>query len=80
MDSPEEKPDTKYTLRAKGILNGLDWSDWFGDMSIEQDIERGETVIEGMITDSADLYGLTSRLRNLGLTLISIEPTRTERP
>jgi len=43
-------------------------------MSITQDEERAETIIQGTIIDSADLYGLISRLRNLGLTLISVEP------
>lgn len=75
MIFPEERPETKYTLRVKGILSELDWSDWFGDMSIKQDVEHGETVIEGMIIDSADLYGLISRLRDLGLMLISVEPS-----
>jgi len=74
MGLPEEKSETIYTLQVKGILNGLDWSYWFGDMSITQDEERAETIIQGTIIDSADLYGLISRLRNLGLTLISVEP------
>ena len=74
MNSPKEIPETKYAIRVKGILSGLEWSSWFGDMTVEQDMERGETVIQGMIIDPADLYGVISRLRNLGLILISVEP------
>ena len=79
MNFSEEIPKTNYTLRVKGILSGLDWSGWFGDMSIVQDVERGETIIQGMIVDPAELYGLISRLRNLGLTLISVEPAENEK-
>ena len=74
MNLPKEIPETKYTIRVNGILSGLEWSSWFGDMTVEQDVERGETVIQGMIIDPAELYGVISRLRNLGLTLISVEP------
>lgn len=74
MHYPEKIPETKYVIRVKGILSGPDWSSWFGEMTVEQDKERGETVIQGMVMDPADLYGLISRLRNLGLTLISVEP------
>jgi hypothetical protein len=75
MTFSEKIPETKYTIRVKGILNGSDWSGWFGDMTVEQDVERGETVVQGMIMDPAELYGLISRLRNLGLILISVEPS-----
>ncbi len=74
MNLLKEIPETTYTIRVKGILSGLDWSSWFGDMTIMQDTERGETVIQGMVVDPAELYGVISRLRNLGLTLISVEP------
>ncbi len=74
MNLPKDISETKYTIRVKSILSGLDWSSWFGDMTIVQDLERSETVIQGMVADPAELYGLISRLRNLGLTLISVEP------
>ena len=74
----QEDIEKNYIIRVKGILSGMDWSGWFGDMKIEQDAERGETVLRGKIVDSAELYGLISRLRNLGLTLISVEPVDHE--
>jgi hypothetical protein len=78
MSFSDEISTKNYTLRVKGILTGLDWSGWFGDMTVEQDVERGETIIQGMIVDPAELYGLISRLRNLGLTLISVESVKKD--
>jgi hypothetical protein len=75
MKSPEEMSGMEYTIRVKGCLNELDWSGWFGNMNVLLDENRCETILKGVIGDSAELYGLISKLRNLGLVLISIEPS-----
>ena len=77
MKLSDELSGIEYTFRVKGRLKELDWSAWFGGMTILEDANPGETVIQGMIVDSAELYGIISRLRNLGLTLISVEPSDT---
>ena len=48
-------------------------SDWFGGMEITVDLDRAKTTLRGPIADQAELYGLLSRLRNKGLTLISVQ-------
>jgi hypothetical protein len=54
---------------------------WFGHMTIEQEA-TGETLITGPIVDEAALHGTLTKIRDLGLTLLSItriEPDRHAR-
>jgi hypothetical protein len=48
------------------------WEDWFGDLEFTIDLDLAETTLRGPLKDQAELYGLLSRLRNKGLTLISV--------
>ncbi|HJZ46186.1 MAG TPA: hypothetical protein VKE41_03435, partial [Roseiflexaceae bacterium] len=48
------------------------WSDWFDSLSITQEND-GTTTLIGPLVDQAALYGLISRLRDLGATLLAIE-------
>lgn len=59
-----------YQIRVKGHL-GAEWADWFGGLAISQE-ENGETLITGRALDQAALHGLFKKLRDLGLTLISV--------
>jgi hypothetical protein len=45
---------------------------WFGDLEIVY-TEFGGTVLIGMMTDQPALYGVLGRMRDLGLTLISVQ-------
>jgi len=54
------------------------WADWFGGMEYSTDRDRAETTLRGPIADQAELYGLLSRLRNKGLTLISVQQIQDE--
>lgn len=47
------------------------WSDWLGGLTITH-TEREETVLSGSVIDDAALYGLLSRLRDLGLPLLAV--------
>jgi hypothetical protein len=67
----------KYELRIKGSLSP-EWADWFEGMEIRQ-LADGNTVLEGRIVDQAALHGLLARIRDLNLTLISVNP-ETEDP
>ena len=55
---------------------GLQGAIWFDDMTITVDEETAprQTTIHGYIRDQAALYGLISRIRDLGLTLVSVKP------
>ncbi len=47
------------------------WSDWFGGLAISHP-GLEETVLCGLVPDQAALYGVISRLRDLGLELASV--------
>jgi len=59
-----------YHIRVKGILDSK-WSDWFDGLVILPQV-NGETLLTGPVTDQAALYGLLNKLRDIGLTLLSI--------
>jgi hypothetical protein len=57
-------------IRVKGQIK-KQWSDWFGSLTISYS-GHDETVLTGIVTDQAALYGIISHLRDLGLPLISV--------
>jgi hypothetical protein len=73
-NEPNPKPDPSqpmfYELRIKGHL-GDQWSDWFEGMNITLQ-ENGSTLITGPVLDQAELHGLLKKVRDVGLTLLSV--------
>jgi len=61
-----------YQLRLKGHL-GSEWADWFGGLTITPE-EDGDTIVTGPVRDQAALFGLLKKIRDLGLTLVSVNP------
>lgn len=55
------------------------WSGWFEGLSLTQ-CEDGSTLLSGPVTDQAALLGLLNKVRDLGLTLVSIEFSRRTAP
>jgi hypothetical protein len=49
----------------------------FDGMRLER--RRGTTVVCGDVRDQAQLHGLIERIQELGLELISVNPTQGER-
>jgi len=70
---PEFTKPTQYEIRVSGRL-GEQGSSWFDGMEITVDetVEPVQTVIKGRMEDQAALHGLIGRIRDLGLTLISV--------
>jgi hypothetical protein len=66
----------RYVIRVRGLL-APDWSPWFAGFAIEH-VSDGDTILSGEVIDESAFYGLISRARDLGLTIVSIE--RQERP
>jgi hypothetical protein len=62
----------RYEIRVQGQLDAH-WSDWFEGFALEQH-QDGSTVLSGPVVDGAALFGLLERVRDLGLTLISVNP------
>ncbi len=55
----------------------FNWSEWFEGMTIRH-TDLGETVLSGTVADQAALYGLLTKLRNLGLPLVSVNSVEAE--
>ncbi len=65
MDAPRV-----YEIRVEGHLADR-WSDWFEGLAIHND-PNGETMLTGLLTDQAALFGVLAKIRDLNLTLISV--------
>jgi hypothetical protein len=65
-----------HRIRVRGHLD-QSWSQWFGDLIITHE-PNGETVMTGPVRDQAALFGLLIKVRDLGLTLISMNPIQPE--
>jgi hypothetical protein len=59
-----------YQIRLEGQL-GPQWGDWFGGLTITLE-EDGHTLLTGPVLDQAALHGLLKRVRDLGMTLFSV--------
>jgi hypothetical protein len=60
-----------YRLRVDGHLDDH-WSGWFGGLTLTRDGD-GTTILSGAVADQAALHGLLGKVRDLGVTLISVE-------
>jgi hypothetical protein len=68
--SPERAMPVGYRLRVDGHLDHH-WSPWFGDLTLTHH-DDGTTSLSGAVADQAELHGLLSKIRDLGVTLISV--------
>jgi hypothetical protein len=67
----QSSPDTTaYQIRIEGHL-GPQWAEWFDGMSITPEAD-GNTLLTGPLPDQAALHGLLKKMRDLGMTLVSI--------
>ena len=64
-----EPPITHY-IRVKGHL-GERWSAWFDHGTITRE-PNGETLLAVSMVDQAALHGMLTKIRDLGLTLLSV--------
>ena len=61
-----------YQIRVKGHLDSQ-WTDWFGGLTVTLE-DNGEMLLTGPVIDQAALHGLLKKVRDLGLTLVSVNP------
>jgi hypothetical protein len=59
-----------YEIRVREQLQDH-WSEWFDGLSLVPGPDSS-TVLVGSVVDSAALFGLLDRVRDLGLTLLSV--------
>ena len=58
-------------LVVKGHLD-IDWSEWFEGLTIIHS-DDGETMLTGQIRDQTALYGIITKVRDMGLSIIMIK-------
>ncbi|WP_344814295.1 hypothetical protein [Microlunatus aurantiacus] len=69
MTHTEHRP-VVYRLRVAGRLD-QHWSAWFNGLTVSHE-DDGSTSLTGAVADQAELHGLLTRIRDLGVTLISV--------
>jgi len=74
---PSEVPDgpTGYELRLAGRLDAR-WSGWLEARELVAD-DDGCTTLSVVVADQAQLYDVLARVRDLGLTMLSLTPRDT---
>jgi hypothetical protein len=60
---------SRYEIRVDGVLDER-WGDWFDDMQVSSD--GTQTVISGPLPDQPALHGVLTKIRDLGLSLVSV--------
>ena len=68
--NPEAGESPKYEIRIKGRLRP-EWEEWFWGFTITEKA-NGDTVLSGEVQDQAELFGLLHKIRDLGLSLLSL--------
>lgn len=64
-----------YEITIQGRLDNR-WSAWFEDLVLTTE-PTGTTVLRGPVTDQAALHGVLTRVRDLGLPLVSVHRIAT---
>jgi hypothetical protein len=59
-----------YEIRIKGHLD-MRWSEWFEGLTITLE-DNGDTLLTGPVVDQAALHRLLRKVRDLGMTLLSV--------
>jgi hypothetical protein len=62
----------EYQIHVKESLEQR-WSPWFEGLTLTS-TENGCTLISGWLRDQAALHGVLAKIRDLNLTLISVNP------
>ena len=61
-----------FQIRIRGHL-GHQWTDWFDGMAITLE-DDGDTLLTGPVADQAALHGLIKKVRDMGISLVSVNP------
>ncbi len=79
---PSHHAPEGYQLRVEGHLD-THWSAHLDELALAWE-DDGTTTLTGLLQDQSQLHGLLAKIRDLGLTLISVEvlndPHRDQSP
>lgn len=59
-----------YEIRIEGHLADR-WSDWFDGLAICNEASD-DTILTGLLSDQAALFGVLAKIHNLNLILVSV--------
>jgi hypothetical protein len=62
--------DAAYLIRVQGHL-GRRWASWFDGLELTRH-EDGTTTLRGHLADQAALHGVLTKVRDMGVTLLSV--------
>jgi hypothetical protein len=68
---PASSSGSRYAVRVEGHLDAH-WSQWLEGKTLTHEA-GGVTRLEGPVVDQAALYGLLNKLRDLRLTIVTVE-------
>jgi hypothetical protein len=61
-----------YAFDVQGHLDNH-WAEWLGDLRITHNPDGTSTLV-GLVVDQAELHGVLTKLRDLGVALIAVAP------
>ena len=74
----KEKITTFYRIIVDGVLD-YKWSNWFDGFTIAP-MDNKQTELVGEVPDQAALHGVFAKIRDLGLTLVSVQQIQSLTP
>jgi len=66
-----------YEIRIAGHLS-LQWMDWFKGLTVTLE-DDGNTLLSGSVADQAALHGLLKKVRDLGMSLVSVNQVQSSK-
>ena len=70
--SKKVQPIHRICIQGRLSQTGAAWFEEFA-LGVDETTSPPLTCLEGPVTDQAELHGVISRVRDLGLTLISVQ-------
>ncbi len=76
-----EDRSIKYKIRVKGTLNS-DWKNIFPEFEISNEMGQGGDIVAtiiGLVKDQAQLYGIFSKMRDMGCVILDVNQIESEK-
>ena len=64
-------------IRIRGHLD-MGWAEWFDPLTITN-LDDGDAILCGPVADEAALHGVLAKIRDLGLPLLSVHGSLSDR-